>query len=120
MKEKIGSKVTNDLRVKQQQQAKMKQIEKKQAAKLQKELQKATKVSGGEQTIILPEYEFDEQLSVYREVNAPNAKLFIPVGYNDQDTIRAIMNIREGGKTKTELKAEREEKKAQKGEKKVV
>ena len=38
MKEKIGSKVTNDLRVKQQQQAKMKQIEKKQAAKLQKEL----------------------------------------------------------------------------------
>ena len=58
----------------------------------------------------MPEYDFDEQLSVYREINQPNAKLFIPVGYNDQDTIRAIMNIREGGKTKKELLAERQEK----------
>lgn len=37
--------------------------------------------------VLLPQYEFDEILQVYREINKPSEDLFMAVGYNSQDVI---------------------------------
>ena len=55
----------------------------------------------------MPEYEYDNQLAVYREVKVPNEKLFLPVGYNSQDIIKAMMKIREGGLSHEEAEVQR-------------
>ena len=58
-------------------------------------------------------------MSVYREINIPNPKVFLPVGFNNQDTIKALMKIREGGMTHAEAEAKQKEAEERKSVKKV-
>jgi len=78
----MGAAAKANIRNKQEHMANMKKIEKEMAAKVQKELMKESSAGAGEQTIIMPEYEWDKELSVFREIDIPNKKLFLPVGYN--------------------------------------
>ena len=41
----------------------------------------------------MPNYVYDSQLRVYREVLPPKSEIFRPVGFNDQDLIKEIMEI---------------------------
>ena len=41
----------------------------------------------------MPNYVYDSQLRVYREVLPPKSQIFRPVGFNDQDLIKEIMEI---------------------------
>ena len=43
--------------------------------------------------VSLPNYVYDKQLRVYREVMPPSKLLFKSVGYNDQDLIKEIMGL---------------------------
>lgn len=43
--------------------------------------------------VAVPNYEFDTQLRVYREMEPPNPKIFMPVGFNDQELIKTIMQF---------------------------
>ncbi len=43
--------------------------------------------------VSIPNYVYDEQLRVYREVMPPANQIFKPVGFNDQDLIKEIMNL---------------------------
>lgn len=43
--------------------------------------------------VSIPNYIYDKQLRVYREVMPPNNKLFKAVGFNDQGLIAEIMDL---------------------------
>ncbi len=43
--------------------------------------------------VSLPNYDYDEQLRVYREVLPPAPEIFRPVGFNDQTLIKEIMAL---------------------------
>lgn len=43
--------------------------------------------------VSIPNYIYDKQLRVYREVLPPNNKLFKSVGFNDQELIKEIMTL---------------------------
>ena len=43
--------------------------------------------------VSLPNYDYDEQLRVYREVLPPKPEIFRSVGFNDQTLIKEIMAL---------------------------
>ena len=43
--------------------------------------------------VVEPKYEFDFQLKVYREILPPAKELYKPVGFNDQELIKEIMQL---------------------------
>ena len=42
--------------------------------------------------ILLPQYEYNESLKVYVEIDPPKSSLYKSVGYNDLNTIKEIMD----------------------------
>jgi len=43
--------------------------------------------------VLQPNYSYDDQLRVYREVNPPDKKVFKAVGFNSQPLIKELMEL---------------------------
>ena len=48
---------------------------------------------GGEdhKNIILPKYQLNEELKVYEEIDVPPKSLYKPVGFNDMERVKIMM-----------------------------
>lgn len=43
--------------------------------------------------VLIPNYSYDEQLRVYREVLVPDASVFKSIGFNSQPLIKELMQL---------------------------
>lgn len=75
------------------QQIKFKEEQKK-AQIIKREIQKMEMAENGQETsknIILPQYELNNDLKVYEEINIPPSSLYKAVGYNDMQRVKIIV-----------------------------
>lgn len=56
-------------------------------------IEQANKTVDPSHNVSVPNYIFDEQLRVYREVEPPSKEIFKKVGFNDQQKIKEIMAL---------------------------
>ena len=72
-----------------------KETEEKEAAKTERKRKALETLAtmDSSNNVSLPNYDYDSQLKVYREVLPPKAEIFRPVGFNDQTLIKEIMAL---------------------------
>lgn len=91
-KPKMGKKPDN--KESQREEAKKVEEEKRQAkAQRKEEARQLLATVDTSHNVSIPNYIFDQQLRVYREVMPPKNELFKPVGFNDQDLIKELMAL---------------------------
>ena len=54
--------------------------------------------------IIMPKYEMNEDLKIYLEVNVPPKSIYKPIGYNDLNKVKEIMEGDDSEKRSSDFK----------------